>query len=185
MMSVTVSIPLRQAGGRGTLELRLELGEDGASVSAVQQRSTAAALLGFMDEKARSDQELSEESSQHLRYRQDEASGLAGEEERESVRAAEMMGRRMRDVGDEFMAQMYRDSRTSSFIDDIVRVEANNASAVRTAFTHFCEVVNIILQCDESGAAQMITVGRVAALFSYCYHLCKVFVFKRGIMVSL
>ena len=156
-MSVTVSIPLRQAGGRGTLELRLELGEDGASVSAVQQRSTAAALLGFMDEKARSDQELSEESSQHLRYRQDEASGLAGEEERESVRAAEMMGRRMRDVGDEFMAQMYRDSRTSSFIDDIVRVEANNASAVRTAFTHFCEVVNIILQCDESGAGMCST----------------------------
>ena len=155
-MLVTASIPLRQVGGRGALELRLELGEDGASVSAVQQRSTAAALLGFMDEKARCDQELSEETSQHLRYRQDEASpGLEREEERESVRAAEMMGRRVRDIGDEFMVQMYRDPRTSSFIDDIVTAEARNVSAVQSAFSHFCEVVNIILQCDELGAGIM------------------------------
>ena len=149
---MTVSIPLSRVGGRRALELRLELGEAGASVSAVQQRSTAAALLGFMDEKARSDQELSEENSQHLRYRQDEASGVERDEERENVRAAEMMGRRVRDIGDEFMVQIYGNPRTSSFIDDIVRADSDNVSAVQRAFSHFCEVVNIILQCDEAGA---------------------------------
>ena len=159
MMSVTVSIPLRRVGGRGAFELRLELGEAGANVSAVQQHSTAAALLGYMDEKARSDQELSQERSQHLRYRQDEAPGdeaLAGEEDRESVRAAELMGRRVRDIGDEYMAQMYRDPRTSSFIENIVRVDGDSASSAQTAFTHFCEVVNVILQCDECGAGMYV-----------------------------
>lgn len=154
MSAVWVSIPLRQVGGGGSYELRLELGEAGVNVSSVQQVSTTAALLGYFDEKARTDQELSEERTQYLRYRRDdsEASHVLVEEkaDRESVKSAELMGRRVRDIGDEFMEQMYSNPRMSAMVDAIV-TESRDKSASQNAFEHFCQAVNVILGCNESG----------------------------------
>lgn len=174
MMSIGLTIPLRRVGTRGVIELRLELGEEADDVTPLQQHSTAAALFGFMDEKARSDLELSQERSQHLRYTQEECSssstssaisasgGEQEEEERECVRAAELMGRRVRDIGDEFMEQIYTNPRTSAMIDNIVRQDSRDwggagsqsqsgTSSSNSAFNHFCEVVNIILGRDDVG----------------------------------
>ena len=161
-MTMLVSIPLTQVGGRETHELRLELGEEaGVNVSSVQQRSTAAALLGYFDEKARTDQELSEERTQHLRYRQQDveagstSDAAAGEEKdtQTSLKSAELMGRRVRDIGDEFMAQIYQDPRLSSYVDSMVN-RSEDKSATQSAFNHFCEVANILLQCNESGIGE-------------------------------
>jgi hypothetical protein len=178
-----VSIPLKQVDGHATYQLRLDLGEAAQNVSNVEQHSTTAALLGYLDEKARADEDLSEEHMQNLRYRHDGVSSEAraeGTEHCESVKCAELMGRRLRDIGDEYMWQIYRDPQLSSYVDSMVN-ESGEKSAAQNAFEHFCEVVNIVLQCDESGAVQ-ISIGRVAALFSYCYHLCKVYITRKGIM---
>ena len=148
-----VSIPLKQVDGRGTYQLRLDLGEAAQQVSRVEQHGTVAAVLGYLDEKARADEDLSEEHMQNLRYRHDSESSEAqveGTEHRESIKRAELMGRRLRDIGDEFMWQIYRDPQLSSYVDSMVD-ETGEKSAAQNAFEHFCEVVGIILQCNESG----------------------------------
>ena len=164
-----VSVPLKQVDGGGSYELRLELDEAGASVSSAQQLSTTAALLGYFDEMARTDQELSEERTQFLRYRRDESeTGDVLEEEekeaQESARSAELMGRRVRDIGDEFMVQLYGNPRLSSMVDAMV-TESRERSASKTAFEHFCEAVNILLGCDEFGAG-----NKTLGIFHQKYH---------------
>ena len=148
MMSMSVSIPLKKIDGRATYELRLDLGEAAGSVSSLEQHSTTAALLGFFDEKARTDQDLSEERTQHLRYRRDDETGgergVEAAERRENIRYAELMGRRLRDIGDEFMMQIYSDPRFSAMVDSMVD-ESEEKSAAQNAFEHFCEVANTVL----------------------------------------
>ena len=149
-----MSISVKQVDGPRSYELRLDLGEAGVNVSSMQQRSTAAALLGYFDEKARTDQELSDERTHHLRYRQDAQAGgettEKGGEQEASVSSAELMGRRIRDIGDEFMARIYTNPRLSSYVDRIVNEEEGQTDT-QGPFEHFCEVVNIVLQCDETG----------------------------------
>ena len=171
---MTVCIPLKRLGGRGTTELRLDLGEAGTGVSPVQRHGTAAALLGYMDERARGDLDLSQETAGHLRYRRDEASGgaeLEREEERDSVRAAELMGRRVKDIGDEMMEEMYRNPRTSSLIDAMVGRE-ETGSGTQSVFSHFCEAVNIILQCDETGTGTVSSPKRPLDRTTSCVCVC-------------
>ena len=46
----------------------------------------------------------------------------------------------------------------------------------------------LILHCFlslPSLIALKITVGRIAALFSYCYHLCKVYMERNGVKVGV
>ena len=153
-MSMWVSIPLKKVDGYGTYQLRLDLGDAAQQVSRVEQRSTVAAVLGYLDEKARADEDLSEEHMQSLRYRQDGESSEAqveGTEHCESIKPAELMGRRLRDIGDEFMSQIYRDPQLSTYVDSMMN-ETGEKSAAQNAFEHFCEVVNILLNCDETGA---------------------------------
>lgn len=145
-----MSITLKQVDGQRSYELRLDLDEAGVNVSNVQQLSTAAALLGYFDEKARTDQDLSDERMRHLRYRRAGSDAAERRAEEASVSSAELMGRRIRDIGDEFMAQIYTNPRMTSYVDRIVDGEGEQSTA-QSAFCHFCEVVNILLQCDESG----------------------------------
>ena len=145
---MSVSIPLKKIDGRATYELRLDLREAEGSVSSLEQHSTAAALLGFFDEKARTDQDLSQELTQHLRYRRDdetgEERGVEAAERQENIKYAELMGRRIRDIGDEFMVQIYRNPRLSALVDSMVD-ESAEKSAAQNAYEHFCEVANILL----------------------------------------
>lgn len=151
---MSVYISLKQVDGRGIHELQLELSEAAESVSSLEQRSTAAALLGYFDEKARTDQDLGEERTRHLRYRQRDETSEAGEEEserKESVTNAELMGRRVRDIGDEYMDQIYRNPQLGSYVDSMVN-ETAEKTAAQNAFEHFCEVASILLDCNDYGA---------------------------------
>ena len=155
-MSLLVSIPLEQIGSRDAFELQLDLHEAAEGVTIVQQRSTAAALLGYFDEKARSDRELSEERTQHMRYRQEESDGgtegsQKEKEQKETVKYAELMGRRIRDIGDEYMDQIYRDPTMGSYVESMV-TPSEEKSAAQNTFEHFCEVANILLECNDYGA---------------------------------
>ena len=152
-MSLSVSIPLKQIGRQDAYELQLELHEANEHVSHVEQRGTTAALLGFLDEKARLDRELSEERTQYMRYRQDTNEKRAVSSEREAIRHAELFGRKIRDIGDEFMQDMLRDSHIVSFVQDMVE-PSEKKSATETAFDHFCEVVNVLFECNDSGVGK-------------------------------
>ena len=164
-MSLLVSIPLEQIGSRDAFELQLDLHEAAEGVTIVQQRSTAAAFLGYFDEKARSDRELSEERTQHMCYRQEESDGgtegsQEEKEQKETVKYAEIMGRRIRDIGDEYMDQIYRDPTMGSYVESMV-TPSEEKSAAQNTFEHFCEVSNILLECNDYGAGMFFLIAKL------------------------
>lgn len=152
---MSVSLPLKQIGRQRAYELRLELYEAAEGVSRSEQRSTTAALLGFLDERARTGAELSDEQVQSMRYRQkgEAVDGAISVEEKETLKCAELVGRRLRDIGDEYMDLLARDTDFVSTVEYCV-VGDREKSAAQRAADHFCEVVNLIFECNEHGVGK-------------------------------
>lgn len=153
---MSVTLPLKQIGRQKAYELRLELYEAAEGVTRSEQRNTTAALLGFLDERARTSAELSDEQVQSMRYRQkgvvlDEAISV---EEKDTLKNAELVGRRLRDLGDEYMELLTRDTDFASSTEFYV-VGDKEKSAAQRAAEHFCEVVNLVFECNEHGVGKI------------------------------
>lgn len=153
---MSVSFPLKQIGRQRPYELRLELYEAAEGVSSSEQRTTTAALLGFLDEKARTSVELSDEQVQSMRYSQ---RGVAVDEgisveEKEKLKCAELVGRRLRGIGDEYMELLTREREFASSVEYYVMGSEEKTAAQRAA-QHFCEVVNMVFECNEQGVGKL------------------------------
>ena len=150
---MSLTVPLKPVGRQGSYEIRLELQEAASGVSRTERRSTTAALLGFLDEKARSDSELSEEHAQSMRYRQaDVGETTTSVAEEESLRFAELIGRRVRDIGDEYLDQLTSDPHFVSSVHYLVEGEVTNQS--ERASEQFCEMVTSLFEVNEDGVGK-------------------------------
>ena len=141
---MSVAVPVNQVGTNNTYNLRVDLSEAEGEVRAEYQEETTAALFGYIEEMARTDADLREDEAQLIRLRQ---CSTANSRQQQN---AELVGRRIRNIGDEFMEQFLRDQRMKSIVDECIEDKDGNPSA-QTTYDHFCEVVKLVFECDENG----------------------------------
>lgn len=174
---MAVSIAVNQIGTGTTFNIQLSVDEETERVSEEEQRDTMAALFGFIDEKARSDMDLREEEETSLRLRQVSDSDTASGQKQKQ---AELVGKRIRAIGDEFMAQFLSEPGMKDLVEASMEDTDGNPSPQST-YDHFCAVVKNVFECDVNGIAKKITLGRIAGVFAYCYYLCRTFVQRHAL----
>lgn len=145
---MAVSISVNQVGTNNTLDIQLDLGDAADRVTRENQEYTTAALFGFMEERARIDMDLREDEAQHIRLRQVNSTNS------DQQSNAELVGRRIREMGDEFMILFAKDQDITDMVKQDIEDSDGTASPQRV-FLHFCEVVSDVFDCDENGVGKL------------------------------
>lgn len=117
-------------------------------VSREDEVTTAAALLGFIDEKVRNDTLLRDDQAEKLRLR------LAGDTDA-SQAEAERVGKRIRDIGDEFIEILRRDAEVEEIVNTIV-TDTDGNETPEMAYNHFCLVVRGVFECGTDGLGKLV-----------------------------
>ena len=112
-------------------------------VSREEEVTTAAAFLGFIDEKVRNDVLLTDDQSEKLRLR---LSGHTNANQAE----AEQVGKRIRDIGDEFIKILRKDAEVEGIVNSIV-ADTDGNETPETAYDHFRMVVRGVFECTADG----------------------------------
>lgn len=141
---MAVAITVNQVGTQNSVNLQLDLGDAAGKVSTENHVETTAALLGFMDESARTDEDLPEDQAQLIRLK-----GNGGNQHKK----AEMVGRRIQCIADEFIVQFRRDPQMNAIVDECT-VDVDGNPSPQSASQHFFEVVKSVFECDENGVGE-------------------------------
>lgn len=141
---MALAITVNQVGTQNSVNLQLDLGDAAGKVSTENHVETTAALLGFMDESARTDEDLPEDQAQLIRLK-----GNGGNQHKK----AEMVGRRIQCIADEFIVQFRRDPQMNAIVDECT-VDVDGNPSPQSASQHFFEVVKRVFECDENGVGE-------------------------------
>ena len=138
---MSLAITVVQFGTQNNVNLQLDLGDTAGQVRDEEHRQTTAAALGFINETARLDEDLSEDQSQTIRL------SRTSSDEGHEYTDAEDVGKRIVSITNELMARYHKDPK--------IRGTAwNIAGSIQNAFQHFCEVVKQVFECDENGVGE-------------------------------
>ena len=146
---MSLAITVNQVGTQHRVNLQLNLGDTAGQVRDEEHEETTAAALGFMNESARLDEDLSEAQAQSIRL-----SGISSEGGHNHAKA-ECVGKRIRAIADEFMEHFEKDPKIRDMVDECT-VDAHGNPSTQSAFQHFCEVVMGVFECDENGVGKCI-----------------------------
>lgn len=117
-------------------------------VSHENEVTTAAAFLGFIDEKVRNDSVLRDDQAEKLRLR------LAGDTRVSChIDEAVLVGKRIRDIGDEFLEILRKDAEVESIINSSV-TDMNGNETPEAAYLHFSQVVRGVFGCAADGVGK-------------------------------
>ena len=117
-------------------------------VSHENEVTTAAAFLGFIDEKVRNDSVLRDDQAEKLRLR---LAGDAGSSSR--IDEAMSVGKRIRDIGDEFIEILRKDAEVEGIINSCV-TDTNGNETPEAAYVHFAQVVRGVFVCGADGVGE-------------------------------
>ena len=146
---MSLAITVNQVGTQHRVNLQLNLGDAAGQVRDEEHEETTAAALGFMNESARLDEDLSEAQAQSIRL-----SGISSEGGHKHAKA-ECVGKRIRTIADEFMDDFEKDPKIRNIVDECT-VDAHGNPSTQSAFEHFCEVVMGVFECDKNGVGECI-----------------------------
>ena len=151
LRTMSLAITVNQVGTQNRVSLQLNLGDTVGQVRDEEHEETTAAALGFMNESARLDEDLSEDQAQSIRL-----SGTSSEGGRKHKKA-ECVGKRIRTIADEFMEHFEEDPKFRNIVDECT-VDAHGNPSTQSAFEHFCDVVKSVFECDENGIGEYTSV---------------------------
>ena len=144
---MALAITVNQVCTQNRVDLKLDLGDSAGQVNAENHVETTAALLGFMDESARTDEDLPEDQAQLIRLK-----GNGGNRHKK----AELVGKRIQCIADEFIVQFRKDPQMNAIVDECT-VDTHGNPSPQSASQHFFEVVKSVFECDENGVGELIS----------------------------
>ena len=140
---MSLAITVVQFRTQNSVNLQLDLGDAAGQVRDEEHGQTTAAALGFINETARLDEDLSEDQSQTIRL------SRTSTDEGHDYTDAEDVGKRIVSITNEVMARYHMDPKIRGTAWKI-------AGSAQNAFQHFCEVVKQVFECDEKGVGECI-----------------------------